>query len=381
MATPNTRNVRVALEAASWAPNQPPPSLVAAAGGGPYDINLDAALLFVGIWTRPPTRPGFTLADCWAWLRYFPAFSPATPMQLCHEWSDIDPHQKTVASDELGVGLTTWVLHRTLGFQRYSDTNWVINVLAPGQWGHRSRARRGPAKSPDYIAEDAAGGLSVVECKGTQTSLAELHRAVSRGLPQKENVVPRGGNTLIHSLVAGAFVPQWSSHEPATILIVDPEWRAITDELRKYTAEDIRSTTEQVAYAKELSIFDLSEAAASLVKASGDPVRPASALERDLSVRRQAGALEGNTVRFTRDHFWRTPFGNGNEDFVGVRFKGSLDLDRLEPIRRPAAQTDARESIAEATGRVTWGDTRTDQGTRLTSPIGAEYEIEWLTRS
>lgn len=381
MPAPNTKTIRVELEASSWHPNAPPAPLLAAEAAGSYDVDLDAALIFIGLWTRPPTRPGFTLADCWAWLRYFPAFSGAKQLKLCQEWSDVDPHQKMIASDELGVGLTTWVLHRTLGFQKYSDTNWVLNVLAPGLWNYQTRPPRGPAKSPDYIVEDGSGGISIVECKGTQTSLGELHRAVGRGQPQKQNVVPRGGTMIIHSLVAGAFVPQWSSRERATVLIVDPEWKVISDELQKHTAEDICLATGQVAYAKELSLFDLNETAASLVNGFGEPMEPGTALDRDLSLSRQAGSIEANSLRFVRDHFWRVPLVRGEEEFVGVRLKGSLALDYLEPIRGPAAQADARESIADATGKEKWRESPKDAGTCLRSPIGAEYEIEWLSRT
>lgn len=381
MPLPYKKTVLIEIDASSWSPSQAPPQLESAAAGGPYNVDLVAALVFIGIWTRPPTRPGFTLADCWAWLRYFPAFAPSVPLQFCEEWLYVDSHQKTVASDELGVGLTTWALHRTLGFQRFADTNWVMNVLAPRQWRHRTRPSRGPAKAPDYIAEDSQGGLSVLECKGTQSSIAALRRAVARGRPQKSNVAPQGSNVLIHSLVAGAFVPQWNNSEPATLLVVDPEWEDVTNELRKYGIEDIRSSTQQVAYAKELAVFDLAEAAGALVHATEEHVSPAYALDRDIALRRSTGAVAGNALTFVREHFWRTPLKWDEEEYVGVRFRGQLNLDLLEPIRRPSAQVDARESIAEATANVDWQDSRIDQGARLISPIGAEYTVEWLPRS
>lgn len=380
MPIPNQKTVLIEVDSNSWAPAQPPPNLTKAAGSGPFALDLDAALVFIGLWTRSPTSQGFSLADCWAWLRYFSAFSTATPLRLCEEWSHVDPHQKTVASDELGVGLTTWILHQTLGFQRFSDTNWVMNVLSPGLWRYRTQARRGPAKSPDYIAEDSSGGLSVVECKGTQSSLAELQRAVDRGRPQKQNVVAKGGNVLIHSLVAGAYIPQWSSNGRATVRIVDPEWEAVSEELRKHSIEDIRASTKQVAYAKELAFFELAESARSLVRATEEPTKPALALDRDIRSRRSAGALSGATVTFTREHTWSMPIKQGDDHYVGIRLTATLDLDRLKPMRHPSAQVDARESIAEATAAMQWHKSRNDKGMRLTSPIGADYTVEWLSQ-
>ena len=375
---PNIRDLTILLDRPSWAPNQPPAALLAAERAT-FDLDLDAALVFIGIWTRPPTRNGFSLSDCWAWLRYFPAFCSGRALRLCNGWSDIDPHQKTVASDDFGVGLTTWVLHRTLGFERFADTLWVMNVLAPGQYRFRRRARRGPAKSPDYIAEDATGGVSVVECKGTQSSIQELRKAIERGLPQKENVVPRGGDALIHSLVAGAFVPQWPSEERATVIIADPEWKEVTDELKKYTADEIRASTEQVAYAKELALFELAETAGSLVGDVAEPSPPGRALDRDLQTIATRGRLiGGEKVEVVRDHFWQVPIERDGQRLVGVRFRASLELDRLAPLRQPQAQQDSRATIYETTSGMGWKENRTAAGAHLTSPIGAEYDVEWL---
>ncbi len=36
---------------------------------GTQDLDVDAALLFVALYTRPPVVRGFSLADTWAWLR------------------------------------------------------------------------------------------------------------------------------------------------------------------------------------------------------------------------------------------------------------------------------------------------------------------------
>lgn len=377
----NIKTIQFELDKTSWNPGSPPKALTTAEQAGTLSIDLDAALIFVAIWTRPPTRPGFTLADCWAWLRYFPAFSSATAIEYCEEWTDIDSRQKTVASEELGVGLTTWALHQILGFQRYADTAWVINVLSPEQWRYRERPRRGPAKSPDFIAADTNGNLSIVECKGTQSSLNTLREAVDKGRLQKENVVPRGGSALSHRLVAGAFIPQWDSSEMATILVVDPDRKALTNELRQYSSEEIRTTTEQVAYAKELAVFDLSQTASALVRESGEERAPAASLDRDIARMREIGTLEGDSITIAQEHTWRFPLTRNGEEYVGVRLFADLNLDRLEPIRRRAAQKDPRESIAEATGTEGWQLSHTENATKLTSPIGAEYRVEWLTRT
>ena len=182
------------------------------------------ALMFTALWTRPPVRYGFSLADCWAWLRYFPAIAPTPDLRLCDEWTTLDPHQKTVLSGDFGVGFTTWLLSQTLGFTKYSDTLWVVNTLAPGAFRLASTASRGPRKSPDYIAESITGELSVLECKETQTSRASLVAALGRGIPQKANLQAIGATPLRHSLVAGLFIPQFHNSESAVIMVADPDW-------------------------------------------------------------------------------------------------------------------------------------------------------------
>src|SRR6185436_8598112 len=130
---PLDKRVDVELMVNSWqSPTTPPASLTTAAQSSPTTINILCALAFTALWTRPPVRYVFSLSDCWAWLRYFPAIATTPELGLCDAWTTLDPHQKTVLSGDFGVGFTTWLLNRTLGFVKYSDTLWVVNTLSPG---------------------------------------------------------------------------------------------------------------------------------------------------------------------------------------------------------------------------------------------------------
>jgi hypothetical protein len=207
-ATPLSKSVKLELLLDTWkAPTSPPAALTSALQTSPLDINFLGALIFSALWTRPPITYGFSLSDCWAWLRYFPAIASTPDLRLCDAWTTLDPHHKTVLSGDFGVGFTTWFLKQTLGFVKYSDTLWVVNTLSPGAFRLASSARRGPRKSPDYIAEDSQGNLSVLECKGGQCSRKDLLDSMERGVPQKTNVKAIGATQLQHSLVAGLFVP------------------------------------------------------------------------------------------------------------------------------------------------------------------------------
>ena len=176
------RRVDIEVLSDSWPASTAPPSgLVAAVQSYPSQVDILASLLFLGLWPRSPVTHGFSLSDCWAWLRYFPALAATPDLRLRDEWTTLDPHHKTVLSGDFGVGFTTWFLSQVLDFVRYSDTLWVVNSLLPGRFHLAPSGKRGPTKSPDYIAEDINGDFSVLECKGGQSSRTSLRAALDRG--------------------------------------------------------------------------------------------------------------------------------------------------------------------------------------------------------
>lgn len=201
-----TKTLQVEIDAASWpAGSAVPASLTALANAGTISVDVLQAMLYVGLMTRPPVSYGFDLSDCWAWLRYGPALKATTDLRLCDEWTTLDPHHKTILSGDFGVGFTGLLLAQALGFRKYSDTLWVVNTLGNAGFAYTSTAARGPSKSPDYIVEDGAGNLSILECKGTQTGRRALREALGRGVPQKQNLQTVGTTVIAHSLVAGLF--------------------------------------------------------------------------------------------------------------------------------------------------------------------------------
>lgn len=260
-----------------------PASLISAAQASPFTVDFFCALLFTALWTRPPVRYGFSLSDCWAWLRYVPAIAPTQDLRLCEAWTTLDPHHKTVLSGDFGVGFTTWFLNQTLDLVRFSDTLWVVNTLSPGAFHLASSARRGPQKSPDYIAEHSNGNFSVVESKGGQTSRKELLAAIERGVPQKANVQAIGTTQLQHSLVAGLFIPQFNNSDSAAIVIGDPEWDEVKGRLSNFSRDQIGRAISQVAHSKELALLELPNVANTLVRAPGSEETMRGSIRRDLS--------------------------------------------------------------------------------------------------
>src|SRR5262249_50255729 len=140
----NLKDISICIDRNSWNPNTPPLSISALSGN--RATNIDCALIYTGLWTCPALCFGFSLSDCWAWLRYQRAFATTRDLRLRQEWSDIDPHQKTVLSDELGVGFTTQLFIESLSFLFYVDTKFFIEVIRPSGFALGRTAKHGPSK-------------------------------------------------------------------------------------------------------------------------------------------------------------------------------------------------------------------------------------------
>lgn len=235
---------------------------------GPQIFDVDVALIHTALWTRPPQTQGFDLADCWAWLRYASAFDPDENQNLLNlcprlrmrpEWSEIDSHQKVVASDQLGVGFSTQFLVERLGIQFYVDTAHLVKKhpqwFRPGVFGQGKK--RGPQKTPDYIAFDRSRRISILECKGSQTSLRDLQDSMSRGRAQKRNIGVQRPARLRHSLVIGLFVPQAESSESAALAITDPTWEAIVQGIGEMPERDLYITLAGIALSKHFALMGL----------------------------------------------------------------------------------------------------------------------------
>jgi hypothetical protein len=119
-------------------------------------------------------------------MRYFGALSPDSEFRLSDDFSELDPHQKTILSDDFGMGMSMHLMSRALGLQMFCDGKYFIDRLS-----HRvrcnitaSKAKSGPRKSPDFVGVDGAGKWHVIECKGMArplpASLFYAHRVVPR---------------------------------------------------------------------------------------------------------------------------------------------------------------------------------------------------------
>ena len=221
---------------------------------------MAAALLYAAIWTRPPRMGGFNLSDTWAWLRYIPAIAPGAKLRLRQEWSDVDAHQKTIMSDDLGVGCTTFWLAEHLNFRFFVEARYFVNQLPNGFYNLRSGNKRGPSKAPDYIAisRDFAR-ICVLECKGTQSNLAALAKVMdnTHGGAQKRSFQTLSGMPPSDSLVVGLFLAQHEVPESSTISISDPPLDDQNIVCSDQVERLIRIATMKTCLAKVLSLLNM----------------------------------------------------------------------------------------------------------------------------
>ncbi|WGT27026.1 hypothetical protein [Pseudomonas marginalis] len=177
-------------------------------GVSQYDLNIPSMLLLIGYLTTPAATTGVTLSEFWAWVRYLAAISSNDiDMRLSQSFADLDAHQKTILSDDFGMGVSMHWLLDTLSFDRIVDGRYFMQQFASSLSVTQQRtAKRGPNKTPDFVARDTNGLWHVVECKGTQSGVVYSEEQMSGGINQKLSLkFPTGhtGQRLVCGLSIG----------------------------------------------------------------------------------------------------------------------------------------------------------------------------------
>lgn len=196
------------------------------AGRDTYDLDIPAMLLMVGYLTTPISSTGVSLSEFWAWIRYFAAISQDNDMKITKSFSDLDAHQKTILSDDFGMGVSMLYLREKLEFSLIVDGRYFLQRYAAGVGATgRKNNKRGPNKTPDFVALDVYGNWHIVECKGTQSGSdyrdRQLGNRSSGGISQKMSIIfPQGhtGQRLACGLSIGI-----EEKSNSTLKIVDPE--------------------------------------------------------------------------------------------------------------------------------------------------------------
>jgi hypothetical protein len=194
-----------------------------------YDLDIPAMLMMIGYLTTPTSSTGVSLSEFWAWVRYLAAISADETLSLTRSFSELDAHQKTILSDDFGMGVPMLWLSEKLSLVEIVDGRYFMQRIAASVGASQPRtAKRGPNKTPDFVARDAAGKWHVIECKGTQSGSVFSERQLgSKGPPRTGGIAqkcsikfPRGYTG--QRLVCGLSIDV-EGGTGSILKIVDPE--------------------------------------------------------------------------------------------------------------------------------------------------------------
>jgi hypothetical protein len=191
------RTLKLDIDRTTWpGPGVLPRFPRAFAGQSSYDLNIPAMLLMIGYLTTPTSSTGVSLSEFWAWVRYLAAISPDSTLSLTQSFAELDAHQKTILSDDFGMGVPLLWLSEKLALEQIVDGRYFMQKVAASIGAtQRKTAKRGPNKTPDFVARDTTGRWHVIECKGTQSGSVYSERQLSGGVAQKCSITFPAGHT------------------------------------------------------------------------------------------------------------------------------------------------------------------------------------------
>jgi hypothetical protein len=374
----DSRTIKIDVDEASWK-GSVPSAITTLKSKGSISISVDVALLITALITRPPEILGFSLADAWAWLRYRPALTETDDLRLRLEWKDIDPHQKTILSDELGMGVTTYLLALELDFKIIANTLYFVKAVAPSSYFLATSTKNGQRKSPDFVALDSQNRVSAFECKGTQESKTRLKKLTKKGIPQKQNLKARAGSSLLHALVVGLFIPQFSNSEDALIHLRDPEDSKFDELLKSVSHEQQVIAIVQISLAKHFALMGLQSIANALARRT---------VENNPSLQDVDDEEVSRATASARDFFvfqteLRLPVGTltvNNSDVTAMKFSMSCLNDVYLRLIKNNDLNSELLRLAELAAKHPWVSSQAERKTNLITPLGFNLSLEYSTQ-
>ena len=180
-------------------------------------LRLIDLLLAIGEITTPPVPNFADISSTWAVLRYvwaltLPPAASVGRLRLSQTARELDRHQKTLLSDQMGVGMAKYVMSRFFSLHKAVDVS--VAVLDVNLWA----AIQTFARSPDYFFyNNPTGRFFVVECKGNQSSLNETYHQLQSGSEQLPSIVFTNGRQVT-SLVVGTCL----AGDQTNVYVLDP---------------------------------------------------------------------------------------------------------------------------------------------------------------
>jgi hypothetical protein len=328
------RHINIDIDFSSWPKPPAKPSFPASfhQGSAAVSIHFPSFLVGIGILTTPTAPIGPTLSQYWAYVRYLTAITPGPDLRITKAFASLDSHQKTILSDDFGMGLPMYWLWDALDAVAFCDGQYFIKHLAASVGAKvPKKAARGPNKSPDFVLLDANGDWHVVECKGTQSGpgyrdkqLGKKRPKPTGGIAQKNTIVFPNEN-LGQRLACGVSIGVQGGPHATNMKIVDPTKPAVFTVQEEWLT-DAKEVMLRAMLARALRLAGY-EATATYVAAnrpipSKKGIRPSVTLDR---LGRLRGLAEAELKNDMPDN--RTSFVVNKRPYSGRKL--ALDLSTV----------------------------------------------------
>ena len=188
---------------------------------GQRDWNIRAIDLLhkIGFLTTPSWANMARLSASWATRRYFWAIAEPLPqgtnLRLSDDARRMDFHQKTLLSDEFGIGMAGLLMENFFEAGSFVDISIALNDPA----AYQDIEREGDAQ-PDYLMWGDADNSPyyVVECKGSQCNKNTSYDQLRRGLEQVPSVVFGAGPRQVVTVVVATCLLD----DGTDVFVLDP---------------------------------------------------------------------------------------------------------------------------------------------------------------
>ena len=328
------RTIRVEVDPSTWlGPTVFPQSFPTTTETA--DINIPSLLLLIGFLTTPSRSAGVSLSDCWAWVRYLHSISNDPDIRITNAFAELDSHQKTILSDDFGMGLPIYWLSSKLQLHSICDGRYFIDRIASSVGANSVRkAKRGPNKAPDFLAKDTAGVWHTIECKGTQSGdnyrtrqLGSPGPPLSGAVAQKSAIIFPAEHTG-QRLACGVLIGIEGQSVPSSLRIIDPTDKARIEirqnQLRQADDAILRAT---VAKSLRLAGFGTTSSLISVPSGKGPVSRLGSGptegrfLDGEMLIEKVSRAKEEMNNRMAEE-----TFSVDGKDYIGRQAEFDLPI-------------------------------------------------------
>jgi hypothetical protein len=319
-----------------------------------YNLRPVDLLRKIGQLTTPSSLNMARFSASWATRRYFWAIEPGAGLfRLSRDARQLDFHQKTLLSDEFGIGMAGLVMEAYFQADGFSD---LSAALADPTLGLKHRGD----PEPDYLMwSGITGAYFVVECKGCQTSQSAALNQIRRGMEQLPTVTFTDTNRTMVSLVIATVL----ENDSTTVIVLDPP-----DDEREFRGDNVSDRVGQKRWtiASEQKLFDraLNVQRSYLLKWSGQN-QAAAQIDEHLEVQRIASMDLVNAVPEER--------GIRGDRFLGYRSALFPELFQGKVTIFSGVQSDIVDASRSSSTEMRQALRQFRTSTTLTHPIDEPY--------